>query len=172
MLAAKSRPTSSPSGRSIAQTLDLVAEQQVDQRADAVLVMAELLGREQRSVLVGDVNVVPVAGPVDPADCAHRSSSRSRVRLKNADQEVPWRVLIGRPSVGRRPCCRSGCLTPPGGACLIGPSERQASRALSRWWSAMCAESQASPNQRSSEISLSRKENENNLTTQQPKVVR
>jgi hypothetical protein len=34
----------------------------------------------------------------------------------------------------------------------------------------MCAESQASLNQRSSEISLSRKENENNLTTQQPEV--
>ena len=48
--------------------------------------------------------------------------------------------------------------------------KRLAAEALSRWWSAMYAESQASPNPRSSEITLPRKENENNPKTQQPEV--
>jgi len=150
--------------------LHTVSEQQPDQCVDAGLVVAELFSDEQLPVLVADVNVVPVAGPVDSAGCAHRFSSSSGVRLKNAGQEVPWRVLIDRPSVGRRPVAALGASHHREAHVSCGPSTRLANEALSRWWSAICAESQASPNQPSGEISLSRKENENNLSTQQGEV--
>jgi hypothetical protein len=164
-------PDEQPVGPLDRAALDLVTVQQFDQRTDATLVVSELLGSEQHSVLVGDVHVVPVAGPVDPAYCAHVFSSSVEVRLKNAGREVPWRVLIGRPSVGRRPVAALGASHHREALVSFRPSQRQARRALSRRWSAMCAESQASLNQRSSDITLSRKENENNPTTQQPQVV-
>ncbi len=150
--------------------LHTVSEQQPDQCADAGLVMAELFSDEHLPVLVADVNVVPVAGPVNPAGCAHRFSPSVEVGLKNADQEVPWRVLIGRPSVGQRPVAALGASHHREARVSRGPSTRLASLALSRWWSAICAESQASPNQPSGENSLSRKENENNPSAQQPEV--
>ncbi len=152
--------------------LHAMVAQQPDQSADPRLVMAEPLGSEQRSMLIGDVNVMPLARPVDPADCAHRSSSCIEVRLKNADQEVPWRVLIGRPSVGRRPVVALGASHRREALVSCGPSVRQARVALSRRWSAMCAEqSRRSPSLRSDEISLSRRERGSELAAQRVEVV-
>jgi hypothetical protein len=153
-------------------TLDGVALEQLDQRIDPVLVVSELLGDEHAPVFVADVNVIPVAGPVDPAACAHRSFSSIEVGLKNADQEVPWRVLIGRPSAGRRPVAALGASHHREALVSCGPSERQAARALSRRWSTLCAaQFQPSSSLRSDEISLSGKEKENNLTTRRLEVV-
>jgi hypothetical protein len=112
------------------------------------------------------VHVVPVA-----ADCAHKSSSSVEALLTDADQEVPWRMLIGRPSVGQRPVAALGASHHREALVSCGPSERLATEALSRWWSAMCPEQSALPySQPTRESSLSRKENENYLTTQRPEV--
>jgi hypothetical protein len=144
----------------ITRSLDLVGVDRENEDA----------GREQTSVLLSDMNVVPVTGPVDPADCAHGSPSSVKACLQDADQEIPWRVLIGRPSVGRRPVAALGASHHRKGHVSCGPSQRQAPRALVRRWSAMCAGSQASPSRPSGENSLPRKENESNLTTEQQEV--
>jgi hypothetical protein len=125
---------------------------------------------------------VPAAGAVGEcvdvcskslvADCAHRSSSPSGVRLKCADQEVPWRVLIDRPSVGQRPVAALGASHHREALVSCGPSKRQATQALSQWWSAICAEqSQAPSDQTSDRIALSRNKKESSPATQQPKVL-
>jgi hypothetical protein len=151
--------------------LHAVTVQQRDKRVHAKLVMAELLGSEQLSVFVGDVNVVPVAGPVNPAGCAHGFSSSVEVLLTNADQEVPWRVLIGRPSVGQRPVAALGASHPPGGACLMtAVSAASATGALPGVVSYVAEQSALPYSTPTRENSLSRKENKNYPTTQQPEV--
>jgi hypothetical protein len=146
--------------------LDTTGDQLVDERADAPLVVGEAaLQQRLTAVAVGDPDVMPLTGPVDPADCAHAPASSLEVLFNRADQEVPWRVLIGRPSAGRRPVAALGASHRQEGQVSRGPSDRQATEALSWRWQALCAaQCQAAPSLRSGEISLLGKENNNNLT--------
>jgi len=77
-----------------------MVKEQLDQRADADLVVAELLASEQRAVLIGDVNVVPVAGPVDPADCAEQSQASPDLR---SDE-----ISLSRKENENKPAARQG----------------------------------------------------------------
>jgi hypothetical protein len=134
--------------------------------------VTELLGSERLTVLVGDVNVVPVAGPVNPAGCARGFSSSVEVLVTNADREVPWRVLIGRPSVGQRPVAALGASHPPGGACLMtAVSAASATGALPGVVSYVAEQSALPYSAPTRENSLSRKENENDLTAQRVEVL-
>jgi hypothetical protein len=137
-------------------------DQQLDQRADPGLVMRETrLDQQLAAVLVGDANVVPIGRPVDPGDCGHADSSQPGLMFTQADREVPWRVLIGRPSAGRRPVAALGASHRREALVSSWPSTRLASEALSRRWSALyAAQSQGRPSLRSGLISLSGKETE------------
>jgi hypothetical protein len=118
--------------------LDGVRAEQRQKRLDAVLVMAEAPLRKRGPVGIADTHVVPFVGPVDAADCAHASSSSLEVISRKADREVPWRVLIDRPSAGRRRVAALGASHRRKGQVSPWPSQRQASRALFRRWSALC----------------------------------
>jgi hypothetical protein len=140
--------------------LDAMVDQQLDQAADAGFVMREAsLDDQLAAVLVGDTDVVPFGRPVDPGDCGHAVFSQLGLVFTQADREVPWRVLIGRPSVGRRPVAALGASHRREALVSSGPSTRLASEALSRRWSALyAAQSQGRPSLRSGLITHPRKE--------------
>ena len=102
------------------------------------------------------------ASPIDPAHCGHACSSPSEVASQRAGREVPWRVLIDRPSTGRHPVAALGASHRREALVSCGPSTRQANLALSRRWSALYApQYQGRPSLRSGLFSVSRKETEN-----------
>jgi hypothetical protein len=159
-------PDPQPVGTLDRHARDGVLEQRRDQRGHAALVVREARGQQPRSVLVGDVEVMPLGSPIDPAHCAHAWSSPVEVASRQADREVPWRVLIDRPSMGRHPVAALGASHRREALVSCGPSQRLASTALSRRWSALCApQYQGRPSLRSGLFSLSRKEKENTPVT-------
>jgi hypothetical protein len=139
---------------------DPMLDQQSDQAGDARLVMGQaLLDQQHAGVGVGDPHVVMLGSPVDPADCGHAWSSSVEVATRQADREVPWRVLIGWPSEGRHPAAALGASHRREALISCGPSARLASSALSRRWSALyAAQSQGRPSLRSGLITHQGKE--------------
>jgi hypothetical protein len=73
---------------------------------------------------------------VDPTGPLHLPSSSPRGAGSGPTCEVPWRVLIERPSVGRRPVAAPGASHRREALVSCGASARQAKQALSRRWSA------------------------------------
>jgi hypothetical protein len=152
---------------------DAIRPQHVDERLDAGLVVAEALAGEHASVRVSDVHVVEVGSPIDSADSGHAWSSSVEVASRQADREVPWRVLIDRPSVGRHPVAALGASHRREALVSSGPSTGLASEALSRRWSALyAAQSQGRLSLRSGLISHTAKERETTPLTAlaRPKV--
>jgi hypothetical protein len=124
-----------------------MADQQLDQRGNAGLVVREApLDEQLAAVCLSNANVVPFGGPVDAGDCGHAVCSQLGLVFTQADREVPWRVLTGRPSMGRRPVAAPGASHRREALVSSGPSARPASEALSRRWSALyAAQSQGRP---------------------------
>src|SRR5512133_673057 len=77
-----------------------------------------------------------LAREIDTAGAFVHRTSLTRVAERRPTGEVPWRMLIDGPSVGRRPVAAPGASHRREALVSFGPSARQASRALSRRWSA------------------------------------
>jgi hypothetical protein len=150
-------------------TLDATLEQYSDQIADALLVGSEApLVQQLAAVAVGDPDVVPLIGPVDSGDCGHARSSSVEVVFNRADQEVPWRVLIGRRSTAQRPVAALGASHRREAHVSRRPSTRQAPRALSRRWSALYAgQSEGTPGLRPGSLPINNPTRERNLSLTQ-----
>ncbi len=106
------------------------------ERFDSVLAVsvAPLLSRG--SVGPDDAEPVFLAGQIDPCGPLHLMPSSTRRTGSRPTGEVPWRMLIGGPSVGRRPVAAPGASHRREALVSPGPSTRQAVEALSRRWSA------------------------------------
>ena len=114
--------------------LHTLADQQVAQLGDTTLVVANDALDGDASGLVDDARCVCLTRPVHSCIGSHRASIE--VGAVRADQKVPLRMLIGRPSVGRRPVAALGASHRREALVSRGPSARQATLALSRRWSA------------------------------------
>ncbi len=143
-----------------------------ERQADRAVEPIGLAGRGAEAVacgpdLVGMDREDRDAGGQQPADeqAVGTLDRRQRHGVTAADQEVPWRVLIGRPSAGRRPVAALGASHRQEGQVSRGPSQRRASEALSwRWSAALCAGQSESPSGlRPVSISLDFPSSEKNL---------
>src|SRR5205814_7600108 len=86
------------------------------------------------AVRVDDDQPVLLARQVDPSGALLHRSSFALGAGCGPTGEVPWRMLIGGPSAGRRPVAAPGASHRREALVSCGPSARQASRALSRRW--------------------------------------
>ena len=136
---------------------DVVIDQRVDQRRDSGFVGRQaLLQHDFAAERVGDADVVVVLGPIKAAGCGHRWFSLDLGFLTQTDQEVPSRVLIDRPSMGRRPVAAEGASDHHRETQVShGPLHRQARQAFSRRWSSPHGEHGHQVGSRPDPISLS-----------------
>jgi hypothetical protein len=110
---------------------DAALHEQPAEPAETFLVVADTSLEQPSAPDVDEAQPVLLARPVDPRDHFHHLSPPARVWLR-PDREVPWRVLIGGPSVGRRPVAAPGASHRREALVSRGPSTRQATLALSR----------------------------------------
>ena len=110
--------------------------EQPDQRGDPVLAVADPALLKPSALAVDDDQPVLFAGQIKPRGALLHSSSFVSDAGCGPTGEVPWRMLIGGPSAGLRPVAAPGASHRREALVSRGPSARQASRALSRRWSA------------------------------------
>ena len=115
---------------------DPQAGQAPHQRGQAFLAVDDAPLLQAAPVLVDDDQTVLLAGQVEPGSALLHRTSFTRIAERGPTGEVPWRMLIGGPSLGRRPVAAPGAFDRREALVSCGPSARQATRALSRRWSA------------------------------------
>jgi hypothetical protein len=99
---------------------------------DAVLAAADPSLREPPSLRIDHDQAMLLAREVDPGRLLHPVSSLVRGAGCGPAGEVPWRMLMDRPSVGRRPVAAPGASHRREARVSSGPSTGQASLALPR----------------------------------------
>jgi len=115
---------------------DVELEQSPHERSHAFLAVRVAPLLQPAPVPADDDQPMLLACEVDPGRALHPASSFGRCAGSGPTGEVPWRMLIGRPSGGRRPVAAPGASHRREALVSCGPSERQANMALSRRWSA------------------------------------
>src|SRR5919201_3914486 len=115
---------------------DAEREQLPQERHQSLLAVRDAMLLDSTSLGVEDHEPVLLARQVEPAGASLHRSSFTRVAERGPTGEVPWRMLIDGPSVGRRPVAAPGASHRREAQVSCGPSARQATRALSRRWSA------------------------------------
>lgn len=114
---------------------DAEGHQSPAERVDPGLVVDDASLLELPAFTVDDAEAVLLTGQVDACRLLH-SVSLLESGCWRPDREVPWRVLMDRPSVGRRPVAALGASHRREALVSRGPSAGQATKALSRRWSA------------------------------------
>jgi hypothetical protein len=115
---------------------DMKLDQLATERRDPGLVVRDEALAQPRAGLVDDAEGVFLARPVNSRNVCHLPSSVGYLDCE-AGHEEPLRVLIGWRSRAPRPVGASGASHRREALVSRGPSMRQASKALSRRWSAL-----------------------------------
>jgi hypothetical protein len=114
----------------------LLRSQSPDELCEAVLAMDDA-SLVDPAAAGADNEPVLLAGQVEAGGALlHRTSFIDSRAGCGPTGEVPWRMLIDGPSAGRRPVAAPGASHRREAQVSCGPSKRQATRALSRRWSA------------------------------------
>src|SRR5680860_1920640 len=118
----------------IAELVDLLLKQQVDQLGDPCLAVVDHPLTERPSVLVGDPDIVLLSSPIKARAVAHRFFSSVDIDRQAADRGTV--ASAHRQALeGQRPVVALGASHRREALVSCGPSERQARQALSRRWS-------------------------------------